>query len=294
MSNTDKLVSLTGLSRVLNSIKQMFNKKQDTLMSGTNIKTINGKSILGSGNITIETNPGTITGISVNGTSVATSGSADIPAASTSTYGVARLSSSTTSTSTTEAATPSAVKAAYDLAGTKQDKLTSGTNIKTINGNAVLGSGNIDVVGKIDLIDTNESLDDVNVSYATTAYVDNKFANIDLTDYATTDYVDGLIGDINSVLESIIGGGTTVRMIKFIIGDVEYQAEEGMTWEQWINSEYNTSFELYSVDPNYIVRVGSSQFVYDNFNNRNIAISDIIRANYEYTLKGMSIDPISL
>ena len=184
MSNTDKFVSLTGLSRVLNSIKQMFN--------------------------------------------------------------------------------------------TKQDKLTSGMNIKTINGNTVLGSGNIDVVGKIDIVDTEDIVDNVNVSYATTAYVD------------------GLVGDINSVLESIIGGGTTVRMIKFIIGDVEYQAEEGMTWEQWINSEYNTSFELYSVDPNYIVRVGSSQFVYDNFNNRNIAISDIIRANYEYTLKGMSIDPISL
>ena len=189
MSQTDKLISLTGLSRALSFIKQLFDKKQDKLTSRTNIKTINGKSILGSGNITIETNPGTITGISVNGTAVATSGLANIPAASASTYGVARLSSSTTSNSTTEAATPSAVKAAYDLAGSKQDKLTSGTNIKTINGNAVLGSGNIDVVGKIDLIDTNESLDDVNVSYATTAYVD------------------GLVGDINSVLESIISGG---------------------------------------------------------------------------------------
>ena len=44
-------------------------------------------------------NTGTITGVSVNGTSVATSGVADIPVATTSIYGVTKLSSSTSSTS---------------------------------------------------------------------------------------------------------------------------------------------------------------------------------------------------
>lgn len=126
---------------------------------------------------------GTITGVSANGTSVATSGVANIPAASTSAYGVTKLSSATNSTSTSLAATASAVKAAYDLAnnykgtvtgvkingttknpssgvvdlGTvitshqdisgKQDKLVSGTNIKTINGTSLLGSGNITISG---------------------------------------------------------------------------------------------------------------------------------------------------
>lgn len=126
---------------------------------------------------------GTITGVSANGTSVATSGVANIPAASTSAYGVTKLSSSTSSTSTTLAATASAVKAAYDLANSykgtvtgvkingttknpssgvvdlgtvitshqdisgKQDKLVSGTNIKTINGTSILGSGNIVIEG---------------------------------------------------------------------------------------------------------------------------------------------------
>lgn len=126
---------------------------------------------------------GTITGVSANGTSVATSGVANIPAASTSAYGVTKLSSATNSTSTTLAATPSAVKAAYDLANSykgtvtgvkingttknpssgvvdlgtvitshqdisgKQDKLVSGTNIKTINGASILGSGNITIEG---------------------------------------------------------------------------------------------------------------------------------------------------
>ena len=88
-------------------------------------------------------NTGTITGVSANGTSVATSGVANIPAASTSAYGVTKLSSSISSTSTTLAATASSVKAAYDLANGKQEKLVSGTNIKTINGESILGEGNI-------------------------------------------------------------------------------------------------------------------------------------------------------
>lgn len=128
-------------------------------------------------------NAGTITGVSANGTSVATSGVANIPAASTSKYGVTKLSSATNSTSTTLAATPSAVKAAYDLANSykgtvtgvkingnakspssgvvdlgtvitshqdisgKQDKLVSGTNIKTVNGQSLLGSGDITING---------------------------------------------------------------------------------------------------------------------------------------------------
>ena len=80
------------------------------------------------------TNTGTITGVSANGTSVATSGVANIPAASTSRYGVTKLSSSTSSTSTSLAATASAVKAAYDLADGKQDALTPGTNITISSG----------------------------------------------------------------------------------------------------------------------------------------------------------------
>jgi hypothetical protein len=90
-------------------------------------------------------NTGTITGVSANGTSVATSGVANIPAASTSKYGVTKLSSSTSSTSTSLAATASAVKSAYDLANGRQVKLVSGTNIKTINGESILGAGDITI-----------------------------------------------------------------------------------------------------------------------------------------------------
>lgn len=159
---------------------------------------------------------GTITGVSANGTSVATSGVANIPAASTSAYGVTKLSSATNSTSTTLAATPSAVKAAYDLANSYKGTVTgvkiNGTTknpssgvvdlgtvitahqtLKTINGESIVGSGNITIEGgssdaNVQAVDTGDVLDDVTVNYATKTYVD------------------GLIGDINSVLESIING----------------------------------------------------------------------------------------
>ena len=67
--------------------------------------------------------------------------------ATTTYYGVTKLSSATNSTSAAMAATPAAVKAAYDHASSKQDALVSGTNIKTINGESILGSGDLTVGG---------------------------------------------------------------------------------------------------------------------------------------------------
>lgn len=160
--------------------------EDDVLLSRSTVKTINGESIYGGGDITIEggsltesdiaamgftkntgtySKPsggipksdfasevqtslgkadtalqsyteqykGTITGVSANGTSVATSGVANIPAASTSAYGVTKLSSATNSTSTTLAATASAVKAAYDLANSK----ASMSDVNTAIANAI-------------------------------------------------------------------------------------------------------------------------------------------------------------
>ena len=85
------------------------------------------------------------------------------------------------------------------MAEVKQIKTTDGTydidakywngqtTLKTINGNTLFGGGDIPA-GNITAVDTGDVLDDVNTNYATVAYVD------------------GLVGDINSVLESIING----------------------------------------------------------------------------------------
>ena len=70
----------------------------------------------------------------------------------------------------------------------KQDSLVSGTNIKTINGESVLGSGDIVISSNVMAVDTGDIINDATV------------------EYTTKSYVDGLVGDINSVLESIING----------------------------------------------------------------------------------------
>ena len=57
-------------------------------------------------------------------------GASDLPSASTSAKGIVQLSTSTSSTSTSLAATPSAVKAAYDLANNKADSVATVNNKK--------------------------------------------------------------------------------------------------------------------------------------------------------------------
>lgn len=78
----------------------------------------------------------------------------------------------------------------------KQDTLVSGTNIKTINGESILGSGNIIIEGgsggSTDL-----------TGYATEDWVSANYQT--KGNYATTSYVNEKIGDINTILENIIG-----------------------------------------------------------------------------------------
>jgi hypothetical protein len=100
---------------------------QETLVSGTNIKTINSTTLLSSGNMNL------VAGLSGNSpinTSVLTGGigSVSIDQADSTTDGY--LSSSD-----------------WNTFNGKQAFLSSGTNIKTINGNSVLGSGNLTISG---------------------------------------------------------------------------------------------------------------------------------------------------
>lgn len=145
--------------------------KQDTLVSGTNIKTINGQSVLGEGNIAIQ--GGTSNWDDITGkpefAEVATSGSyndlsdkptipdvsnlatkeeiADMETKShaAATYATkAEIPSLEGYLTETEASETYATK--QEVSG-KQDQLVSGTNIKTINGQTLLGEGNIEIQG---------------------------------------------------------------------------------------------------------------------------------------------------
>jgi len=86
---------------------ELYDGKQDDLVSGTNIKTINSNSILGSGDLSVQETLSSGTNIkTINSNSILGSGDLSV-----------------------------------------QETLSSGTNIKTINGNSVLGSGDLSISG---------------------------------------------------------------------------------------------------------------------------------------------------
>lgn len=148
-----------------------LSSKQNTLVSGTNIKTINGETILGSGNLVIQS--GTSNWDDIQGkpqfAEVATSGDYN------------DLINKPTIPDVSGLATK------QEIAG-KQDTLVSGTNIKTINGNSVLGAGDITIQagGTIDtaMSDTSENA------------VQNKVIK---------KYIDDLVGNILTQLQEING-----------------------------------------------------------------------------------------
>ena len=88
--------------------------KQDTI---GDLATIRSGAALGATALQTETYKGTVTGIKMNGASKGTSGVVDLG---------------------------TVITAHQDISG-KQDKLTSGSNIKTINNTSILGSGNISI-----------------------------------------------------------------------------------------------------------------------------------------------------
>jgi hypothetical protein len=134
-------IASTTLSGLLTSTDwTTFNSKQATLVSGTNIKTVNGTSLLGSGNVVISGGTG------LTSLNALTAGTQLFAVAST---GTDFTITSVTDTHTFAIPTASAsargllTSASFTTFTNKQDALVSGTNIKTVNGVTLLGSGNI-------------------------------------------------------------------------------------------------------------------------------------------------------
>ena len=77
-------------------------------------------------------------------------------------------------------------------------------------------------------------------------------------------------------------------LINFNIDDESYQALEGMTWDNWINSQYNINnkFRIYYAGPSPLIVLTSntSYEIYNNDVTVSIKNSDIIINNYNYTL----------
>lgn len=146
--DTSNFVDKETLTYEIDAINISLSQKQDTLVSGVNIKTINGNDLLGSGDIVIE------------------GGSGDIVELTQSEYNAIIPDSDTL----------------YLISDSNIN-----TTLKTINGESIIGEGDIKVEASVDL-----------TGYATEQWVEDK-------GYAKLSYVDEQIGNINNVLENIIG-----------------------------------------------------------------------------------------
>lgn len=139
--------------------------KQAALVSGENIKTVNGESLLGSGNIVIEGGGGGSSDVDLSGyaTKEEVEAKQDKLVSGTNIKtinGQSVLGSGDITIDGSSDVDLSGYATKEDLSSAvsgKQDTLVSGENVKTINGKSILGEGDIIVGSETDItIDTSE------------------------------------------------------------------------------------------------------------------------------------------
>ena len=193
----DADTKVDALTPRIESVETAMNSKQDTLVSGANIKTINNQSILGEGNIEIS--------------DYYTKTEADEIFA-------------TTTQVNHQAADISALQT--DMRG-KQATLVSGTNIKTINGESVLGEGNIEVAKKTDI----PSTDNLATKDELTA-VETVANNADAKADAATSRIEGVETTLGNK-QDILVSGTNIKTVnsQSILGEGNLEVS-GVSEEQ--------------------------------------------------------------
>jgi hypothetical protein len=116
--------------------------KQDNLVSGTNIKTINGSSILGSGNLVVSGGGGISDGDKGD---ITVSGSGSVWTIDNLAVNNAKINDVDATKVTEDSTHRFATDTEKSTWNGKQDLLISTTNIKSINGNSILGAGNLTI-----------------------------------------------------------------------------------------------------------------------------------------------------
>ena len=170
---------------------------QETLVSGQNIKTINGESILGSGNLVI-----------AGGQAV--SGGDNIEVTEQGVINVTGITSYPGYSAISGDVQSQVVGATTGL----QETLVSGENIKTINGESILGSGNITITGGSGTIFT--AGDNIDISDQ------NVIAVTGVTSYPG---YSAISGDVATQINDAVSGITSFPGYSAISGDVASQVE---------------------------------------------------------------------
>lgn len=82
-------------------------------------------------------------------------------------------------------------------------------------------------------------------------------------------------------------GSDSLALISFTISGTSYQAEDGMTWEQWANSDYNINKKYGFNGPMMMYLMDSSNMNYYVCDTANSCVTqeDVIEANGVYNTK---------
>ena len=203
-----------------------LNAKQDTLQSGTTIKTLEGQSLLGSGNIDLSKSDVGLSNVDNTSdankpisTATQTALNAKentIASGTTSQYfrgdktfqtldknavGLGNVDNTSDANKPVSTATQTALNA-------KQDTLVSGTTIKTLEGQSLLGSGNIDLTKSDVGLSNVDNTSDANkpVSTATQTALNAKQNSLTLTTTGTSGAAT-LVGSTLNIPQYSGGGG---------------------------------------------------------------------------------------
>ena len=206
-------------SAVTESIATAVSGKQDTLVSGTNIKTINNESILGSGNITISGGGSGSSAVEVTQAeydALVSGGTLDPSVL----YIITDAVGGDLSNYMTSAQTMNAISAATS---TKQDILSAGTGIditdNTISvtggsggGKAVSGGTNISIT-------TGETADTINCTLPISAYTASS-NKLNLTVFGTQNTISNNLSDANFIVGNYnkVGNGFDASLNNYIFG----------------------------------------------------------------------------
>ena len=84
-----------------------------------------------------------------------------------------------------------------------------------------------------------------------------------------------------------VGGESNANLISFSINGNTYNAEEGMTWNKWMGSNYNTSNAEISgsnlrIPTTDIVNYSDGGYIYNEPGITYVKVTDTIVANYSY------------
>lgn len=262
-------------------INDVLDNKQDKLVSGTNIKTINGYSILGSGNLPISGGGGTATDVQVNGTSITSGGVAnirtngtynassnkiatmsDLPTVNNATLTIQKngttvktFSANASSNVTANITVPTNTNELTNGAGfitssyhdsSKQDKLVSGTNIKTINNTSLLSSGNMTLLTEDDIYYKTGDIIELGDTAAPGLYVANGYITSSTKKVNMTFIVPKRLDNISSITVNSLN--VESRGISGYLnsqsGYVEYVNKSGYTITAWVSSSNSISVTI--------------------------------------------------